>query len=799
MPRRNSLLALLAAVFLPVLSLQSQNTSQGTGAVSGVIRASDGTPLKSAAFAVEGADRQVETDLDGSFVVSRIAPGKYRVTARAIGFSPVSREIEVTSGRVTRLEISLSKSTVELGAITIVGSRRYGANASKAAMKMDVPVLDVPQSLVVISEDFMKDQNANALDDLLRNVAGLSSFSDYQDFTARGFRSNEDEVTYNGTRANPVNFFGSPNLSNVERVEVLKGPSGVLYGSLEGGAMINLVTKSPKAHPQKSFSLSGGSWSDYQGSADVTGPVGKSDKILYRINGHYEDTKSFRKFLASKNWSIAPSLTLIPTAKTTITLKGEYLVDDKKGARNRGTAAVLGDLFALPWDWTSNEPTDYANSRAWTSEVNLSQALFGSWTTNSTFRYAYSDYENAYHESQGYSCSINNATSAALVASCQSRGGRILMRRQFRHQDFKWKNMAYTATVNGTVKTGPIQHRLLFGGDYTWKDRLTDPSDYANGVPSGPVSSLDLLDPHYGVDPSVYEGKAPADAPFTRDYRDWGLYASNLITIIPQVKLVLGFRYNDYKVHNYNYATEVVNDQKRTSNTRRAGLVVEPLKWMSLYASYSEGFKPQTNSQEDRGGPFDPLITKQNEEGFKLAFFGERLMWSGSTYIIRKQNVLVPDTDPAKPNFLTALGEVRSKGYETDIVGSITPMWTITANYASNDTKVSKDPRAAELGSRFPNAPRDQAAIWTRYEIPRTHFALAGGATHVGRRDTFDSAILPKYTIYDAAAYYDLGRYKLQVNVKNLTNERYFAGGYMTYQLFSGAPRTVQTSIRATF
>jgi iron complex outermembrane receptor protein len=799
MPSRNSLLALLAAVFLPVVSLHAQNTSQGTGAVAGQVQASDGTPLKGAAFAVEGIERQVETDIDGSFIVSRIPPGKYRVTARAIGFTPVSREIEITSGRVTRLEIALSKSTVHLGGITVIGTRRYGSNASKAAMKMDVPVLDVPQSLVVISEDFMKDQKATTLDDLLRNVAGLASFSDYQDFTARGFRSGEDEVTYNGTRANPVNFFGSPNLSNVERVEVLKGPSGVLYGSLEGGAMINLVTKSPKARPTRTFSLSGGSYSDYAGSADLTGPIANNEKFLYRFNTHYEDTKSFRKFLQSTNWSIAPSMTWLPTDRTTLTLKGEYLADDKKGARNRGTAAVLGDLFALPVDWTSNEPTDYANSKAYTAEANISQGLFGTWKTDATFRYANSEYENAYHESQGYSCSINNATSAALVASCQSRGGRILMRRQYRHQNFRWKNMSSTATLNGTVKTGPIEHRVLLGGDYTYKNRLTDPSDYANGVPSGIVSSLDVFNPHYGVDPSKYEGQAPVDAPFTRDYRDWGLYASNLITIIPQIKAVVGIRYNDYNTHNFNFTTKVGDDQNRTSNTRRAGLVLQPKKWVSLYASYSEGFKPQTNAQEDKGGPFDPLVTKQNEEGFKLGFFGERLIWSGSTYLIRKQNVLVPDPDPAHPNFLTTLGEVRSKGYETDIVGSITPTWSITANYASNNTKVTKDSRPAQVGTRFPNAPRDQAAIWSRFEVPRTHFAIAGGATHVGRRGTFDATVLPKYTIYDGAAYYDLGRYKLQVNVKNITNERYFAGGYMAYQLFSGAPRTVQTSIRATF
>ena len=303
----------------------------------------------------------------------------------------------------------------------------------------------------------------------------------------------------------------------------------------------------------------------------------------------------------------------------------------------------------------------------------------------------------------------------------------------------------------------------------------------------------------YGVDPAIYVGKAPDDNPFTRDYRDWGVHVSDLITLIPQVKLVLGIRHNDFFIRNYNLRTLVRDEYERTSNTRRAGLVLQPISWASIYGNFSEGFKPQTNGNEDRGGPFDPLVTRQTEGGFKFGLFREQLIASGSTYRIRKLNVLVPDPDPTRPNFLTALGEVTSKGYETDIVGTITPFWSVTANYASNDTKITKDPRVARLGTRFPNAPRNQSAFWTRYDIPRIRLGLAAGATHVGDRNTFDTTVLPKYTIYDGAVFFDWSRYKFQLNVKNLTDERYFAGGYLNYQLFSGSPRTVQTSVRATF
>ena len=373
------------------------------------------------------------------------------------------------------------------------------------------------------------------------------------------------------------------------------------------------------------------------------------------------------------------------------------------------------------------------------------------------------------------------------------------MRREYRHQDFKWKSFGSSATLNGNVATGPVAHRLLFGGDLTFKDRLTSPSDYAGGVPGGPVTSLDIFNPQYGVDPAIYEGKAPDDNPFTRDYRDWGLNISDLIAIIPQVKVVLGARYNNFHVNNFNFRTNVGDEHTRTSYTRRAGLVLEPKKWVSVYGSYSEGFKPQTNANEDRGGPFDPLVTRQMEGGIKFGLFNERLIASASKYRINKENVLVPDPDPTRPNFLITLGQVRSKGYEADVVGTILPNWSVTANYASNDTKITEDPRPAQVGTRFPNAPRDQAAFWTRYDITPLRLGFAAGATHVGRRGTFDTTVLPKYTTYDGAIYYDLARYKLQVNVKNLTNERYFSGGYLNYQLFSGSPRTVSASVRAAF
>lgn len=750
-----------------------------TGAVVGTVRSVEGAVLQGAEVVVDGTGRGTHSAPDGAFLITAVPAGRHTITARAIGFGAVSQEIEVVADRSTRLEIALSVRNVQLGTITVLGTRAYGASTSSSALKMDARVLDVPQSVVAISQEFIQDQSAHTLDDLLRDVAGLTPFSDYQDFTARGFREGEDEVTTNGVRSNANNFFTTPNLYNVERVEILKGPSSVLYGSLEGGALVNLVTKHPRAIPAKVYSVTTGSYGSLTGSADLTGPVMGSENFLYRLNGSYGRIGSFRRFQSTRNVGVAPALTWNPRPRTSISILGELTNEQLDGQRNRGIAAPNGDLNALPLSWTANEPTDKASQRAYTGEIDADQGFFSDWKASTTVRYAYSKYNNMYHEPLGL----------ATV------GGRVVMKREFRNSTFSWKSLGSTANVGGSVNTGPVQHRLLFGGDLTVKKRLTSPNDYAS-----PVSSLDVFDPQYGkVNLEAYKTMAPADNPFTRDYRDWGVLAQDLITLIPQVKLLVGGRYNDYYVKNANYRLNTYDQQKRKATTYRTGLVYEPVKWASIYGNFSEGFKPQTGANDTKGGPFEPLTTKQIEGGFKLGLFKERLVVTSSTYRIDKLNVLVPDPDPTRVGYLLTLGQVRSQGTEADVVGSITQAWSMTANFAYNDTKVSKDSRAKQVGTRFPGAPRNAAAFWTRYDISGLRLGVAAGASYVDKRNTFDTTILPAYTVFDGAIFYDWNRYKFAVNGKNLTNRRFFSGGYFNYQLYPGSPRTVELTVRAIY
>ena len=766
------------AVLLTALLLGGAGSAaaqERTGSVGGVVNTASGMTLRGVEVVLEGTDRRTTSAQDGRFLIPGVPAGNYTVTAQSIGYAAISTEIVVEADRMTRLEIAMSEDAVALGAINVLGVRNYGSNTT-GAEKGGANVMDVPQSVVVITEDFLQDQGATTLDDLLRNVGGITPFSDYQDFTARGFRQGEDDIAYNGVKANAANYFTTPNLYNVEKVEVLKGPASVLYGDGEGGATINVVTKSPRATPAQSFAVTVGSYNKYAASADVTGPL--SDRFLYRITGHYADSESFRNFQGMQDWHIAPSVTFLASQATSITVKGEANVDDRQGHRNRGIGAPNGDLNALPVGWTANEPTDFASSNGYTGEVHLEHGFSPNWRLNATTRYAYSEYKNQYHEPRGF----------------REIDGRLMMIRQFRNQSFNWKNTAATAHITGNFGTGPLTHRLLLNSDITIKTRETSPNDYA-----ADVSPLDVFNPQYGgITPEQYEGLNPVDNPSTRDNRNWGVSAQDVITIIPAVKVMVGGRYNDYHVYSENFRTENINEHKRTAYTYRGGVVLQPLSWTSLYGNFSEGFKPQTNAQEDRGGPFDPLITRQYEGGLKAELFNDRLIATTAIYQITKHNVLVPDPDP-ESDLLVTLGEVRSEGWEIDVVGSVTPQWSVTANYANNETVISEDPRPDRVGGRFPNAPKNAAAFWSRYDIPTLDLGFALGASYVDERETFDDTILPSYTVFDGALYYDWRNYGLTLNVRNLADKRHFTGGYNAYTIWPGTPRAMELTLRARF
>lgn len=777
---RNIGLSLLTIV---ILGWTPSDLLAQTGALEGrVVDAQSGKTLPGVNVTVEGTELGTSTSQRGEFRIKGVPVGTQTVVTSFVGYKTTQREVRVRPGQTTRLQITLSQEAVEVGKVTVLARRQYGSDVSTAALKVDAPVLDVPQTVQTITGDFLEDQDADRLDEVLRNVSGVNAFSSYVDFSMRGFRISEYLV--DGTKAQGSFFFATPKLTDVKRIEVVKGPSSVVYGQLEPGGMLNVITKDPRGTPSRTISAGFGRYDQYEASADLTGPLTKGGDLQYRLMGDVESSGSFRKFQETQRYGIIPKVAWTPGTSTKVTLKGRWFDETRGGQRDRGIVAPPRqngepNVDALDVDWTANEPGDEATSFGYSAQAEVEHAFTDALRVRSTVRYAHTRYTNRYHEPDDF----------------EQQNGRLMLTRQYRNQEFIIDDIAANLNFIGDVATGPVKHQIVIGGDFYDSDTNTDYT-YRNAPP------LDVFNPEYGgLNPSSYETSFGLNG--NRGNREYGALIQDLITIVPSLKVLGGLRYDSFEQdlsRTYSTGSEQKAGSSKSAFTMRGGVVYKPLSNVSLYGSYSEGFKPPLVffQRDGLGGPFDPTESWQVETGVKAQWFDGRLTTSAAGYQIAKTNILV--TDPNADSFqYIQLGEVGSTGFEVDALGSITPNWSVTANYSYNDAEVTEDSNEDNVGKAQPNAPNHTAALWSRYEFSDLGLGLGGGTIFVGDRETFGDLTIPSYTIFDAAVYYQWRRYNVQLNVKNLFDKRHFTGGYSSTALWPGTPRTFSLSVSVDF
>lgn len=659
----------------------------------------------------------------------------------------------------------------------------YRVQDTTAATRTDTSILEVPQSIQIVPREVLEDQGARDLGDVARNVAGLNQFSAYQDFTLRGFRIQDESVFYNGLRGNPYNFFtSSPVLGNVERVEVLRGPASVLYGQLQPGGLINIVTRQPERDPSVTVTGIAGSYEEFGAQVDATGPIDAQERLLYRLNISHLGADSFRDFQSSDYWQIAPSLTWLVSDRTTLSLTGEWFDDNRRGQRDRGIVAPGGDVFALPISFTVNEPDDEAGSTGYAIQLGLDHEFSDTWEFRATGRFSHGEYFNRYHN-----------------PSRLLDDGRTITR-DFRDQEFTLDSFAADVYAVGQFSTGPIAHQLVFGADTVIQNNVVE-GFFADPVErGGDVPSLDIFNPRYGrTDPDDYTLLFDRSRDRLRQY---GLYVQDQITFSSQWQALLGLRY-DFFENESDFEGDFGSGEVEFSDgalTFRGGIVYQPIDNLSLYTSYSQGFVPQSEFSQgpDQGGPFDPEESWQIEVGGKASLFGDRLIATLAYYNLNRQNVLV--TDPDDFNRSIQVGETRSQGFEFEVAGRLSDHWRIFATYALNDAEVTEDTDATLVGRQLENAPLNTASLWTRYDFPGTRFGIGGGLSFVDDRPTFDETVnLPSYVVFDAALYYAYRDLRLALNFDNIFDTTHFIGGFNESVVFPGNPFTVRLNVSYRF
>lgn len=643
----------------------------------------------------------------------------------------------------------------------------YKAATAITGTKTDVPLIQVPQSIQVITRDLIEDLGAVDITDLYPLMGSITEFS-YGGVSARGFR--QEQTRYNGINGSPQNEFGVLTLNNIQQVEILKGPVGLLYGDNEPGALINIVTAKPRAQFGGSVAARTGSDGLLGGDLHVTGPLDANKRLLYLFNATYNERKGPRDNFSSEALNLNAALTWVATPATRITGEIEYIDNRQRGARLRGVP-YLASGFAGSISFNAAEPTDLQDLETTVYNLQLDHAFSSQLRLNSYFRYFESTAPQAYHEPNTY-----NATTG-------------LWAREFRHQLREMYETSAATNLIGDFDFLRARHKLLAGVEYYKAHRVFT----TKTIPQAQVRPISVLAPVYGLSSgALYDISLAGIVPTDTDKVRLGYYLQDQLSFGERWHLLAGLRYEFFDDVRYRPTADQFDD---AVFTYRGGAVYMFRPNIAGFVSYAMGLKPQTLGSEDRNGPFPPQESFSWEGGFKFEFFENRLGLTATVYDILKTNVLERDPRPGVPtNWLTPIGEVSSRGVEFDVSGQITAQWSVTANYAYNDAQVNKAGQFGDaIGTRFPNAPRHKAGLWTRYNLPRYNLGFGFGLSHVGKRENFTGAGNfpgPAYTIGTAALYYRWGRTQFSLKCENLTDKVYAKSVFTTDGHFPGNPRT---------
>jgi iron complex outermembrane receptor protein len=671
--------------------------------------------------------------------------------------------------------------------IEVVGRAQkfYLEAESKIGTKTELSLIELPQSAQVLTEQLILDQAARDITDLYRSIAGVSEFS-YSGVTFRGFRDS-DNVFYDGVRGDPYSGFGVPQLFNVNRVEVLKGPASALYGGGEPGGMINYVTKKPSFNEKRELKLTFGDYATHGASLDLTGGV--SEDIAYRLGGFYEQKDSFRNNANSKNTEIVAGLTFNLSDETTLTTTIDWIKQDLGGNRLRGVPVDDAGNFLVDPSYNANEKFDYQNMTALVLQANLTHYFTDDFYVNSTLRYLDNERDQAYHESRSW-IDVNGDGKANIDDQT--------IRREYRKQYRANKETSLTTDFVYAINGKGIEHQLLFGVDIHKVDAEYD--YFRARYEADGIANLNIFTLNYGLtDPSTYKLRD-----FNRDGVDsdrYGVYVQDVMKIDEQWTLITGLRYDDFKENNkeagYSYSDNGV--------TPRVALTYQPQPNLSFYVNYSESFNPVSSSDQEgvaSEGRLQPETGKQTEIGMKNFWLDRKIMSTFAIYRINKLNVVMsnPDDtgdDDGIPELLN-IGEVESNGFETTLVGDINDNLTATANYAYNDTSVIKGVTGDSIrntfgeGSRFTNAPRHQAGLWFRYGITSIDSSVAFGLNYVSKQYSLAGQTVKPFTVFDMSWTTNWDKLLLSINVDNLLDKEYAVSGFSERNgHFPGSPRSV--------
>ncbi|WP_312377116.1 TonB-dependent siderophore receptor [Pseudomonas oryzihabitans] len=675
-----------------------------------------------------------------------------------------------------------SLAPMDISAPATEADQGYRATRASTASKSDVPIKEEAQSVQTVTPQLIQDYEVRTLDDASKFVSGVTqsnTLAGTKDaFVKRGFGSNNDgSIFRDGVRSNLSHNFDA----TAERVEVLKGPASLLYGALEPGGLINVVSKQPQYQPLTT--LSGSAYSEGGGNlgVDTTGPLGDSG-FAYRLIAERQSEDYWRNYGVDQHTLVAPSLSWTGE-RASLTLAYSY--NDYTGPVDRGTVFVNGHPSSASYDKRLDEKWAQTKGITETASARYEYQLSDDWKTRLIYAWNNDRY------------SLDFAQPVSLAAN-----GNLLRTANGAHYDYETTYASWDFI--GRQELLGQRHDLLVGLDHEDNDQYRG-NTYRNNNASR--RNININAPVYG------SLAAPSLLSTTQSDQDSSLESTSLYFkdnwhLNDRWILVLGGRYQAFKQYSDQGLGRdyVVNlDKHDHAALPLAGVVFQATDTLSLYGNYSRSFVPNT-TVDDRGTTFDPEEGRSFEVGAKYDLT-PGLNLNVALYDIEKKNV-VTTSSVNGVSIGEAAGKVGSRGVEVDLTGRLAERWDVVATYAYDHTEVLDDP--SNEGNRLPQAPKHSGSLYLTHHllVPSNlgGWHLGGGARYVGERagDAANSFYMSSYTVADAFLRWDLPvtgyQTRLQLNVDNLFDKQYYpSSANSPLQVAVGEPRTARLSATVSF
>ncbi|GLV24674.1 TonB-dependent receptor [Sphingobium sp. TomTYG45] len=659
--------------------------------------------------------------------------------------------------------------------IVVTGRNLEYHTPDTAALKIDAPLRDIPQTIDVIPEQVIRDQRALSMQDALRNVAGIGmATGDGQrdQFVIRGNIAYGD-LFIDGVRDDALYF---RDLSNIERIEVLKGPASVLYGRGSSGGLINRVSKKPGTEGGE-IVLSYGSWDDKRGEIDL-GHVFTGNEVAVRLTGAIERSDSYRDQGFLKREAIAPSVLFAPGENTKILLQADYLRDRR--IADNGIPAFRGRPVDVPpstyYGAANARDVDFVQSEVWSTTATLDHEFSDTLRLRNVFRY--------------YDYTLDRQNTIPNVVDETART--VTLNRQTTDRaEHGWFNQL---ELSQDFSTGPLEHKLLLGFEAGRQSKDELRIDQAN------ATTVDLFNPVLPVLPlEVAIPTSRTDR--TGEYKILGFYAQDMVSLDEHWKLLAGLRHDRFRQEVHFPAGQQGLARTDTFWSPRVGLVWQPTPTQSYYASWNKSYQPsgETFAMSVSSAQLKPETTINREIGAKFDLLDGRLSTTISAFNLKRSDIKASDPILGLIN----VGVQRTRGIEASAQLDLRQGWQAIASYAYLDARVTKSPALDSgvpiQGNRPTLTPVHSASLWLMKSFEQ-RFGLGGGVNYVGDRmaNLANTVVLPDYVTADAMAWAQLGKLRAQLNLRNIFDREYIVSAHGTVGNLNmpGAPRSVMLTLR---